>query len=244
MNSETEKDTLFTEAPASGRFEFNESVARVFDDMLARSVPLYRECQDLVVDWCVRLARPGVRVYDLGCSTGTLLVRLGNALDGRGDVHLVGLDNSASMIEKARNKLELSKVSAELVEADLESDFPFSRAGVVVLNYTLQFLPPERRHRLVEKIRRALLPGGGLLLIEKIVAESAEIQDTYTEMHHQFKRQRGYTDLEIARKKEALDRVLVPWTGEQNRALLAAAGFRAVERFFQWNNFAGFVALK
>jgi len=233
-------DDLYQTGQGPGRFEFNEPVARVFDDMLERSVPLYRECLNATVGWAARHARPGSRVYDLGCSTGTLLAALAQKLPE--GVRLVGVDNSPAMLKKAREKLQ--DTPAELIEADLAGEFQPAEASVVVLNYTLQFLPPNRRGALLEKIHRGLEPGGLLLLIEKITAQNPEHDETLTALYHDYKRERGYTELEIARKREALENVLIPLPPEENRALIAGAGFRAVELFFRWNNFAGFVALK
>jgi len=233
-------DDLYQTGQGPGRFEFNEPVARVFDDMLERSVPLYRECLSATVGWAARHARPGSRVYDLGCSTGTLLAALAQAVPP--GVELVGVDNSPAMLAQARRKLQ--GTPATLVEADLAGEFQLTDATVAVLNYTLQFLPPERRGALLGKIHQGLREGGLLLLIEKITAENPEHDETLTALYHDYKRQRGYTELEIARKREALENVLIPLPPAENRALLAGAGFRAVEMFFRWNNFAGFVALK
>jgi tRNA (cmo5U34)-methyltransferase len=239
---EKHADDLYRTGAGPGRFEFNQAVARVFDDMLERSVPLYRECLSATVGWAARYARPGSRVYDLGCSTGSLAAALANALPG--GVHLVGVDNSPAMLEKAREKLQGRCTGWELIEADLAGNFRPTDASVVVLNYTLQFLPPHRRGELLKKIHQGMRDGGLLLLIEKITAENLEYDETLTALYHDYKRERGYTELEIARKRDALENVLIPMPPAENRTLIAGAGFRAVELFFRWNNFAGFVALK
>ncbi|MFQ5449107.1 MAG: carboxy-S-adenosyl-L-methionine synthase CmoA [Nitrospinaceae bacterium] len=238
------KDNLFTLTAAPEKFEFNASVARVFDDMLERSIPLYRECQEMVIRWAAKYAREGSCVYDLGCSTGTLLSLLAHALAGREGLRLVGVDNSEPMLDKARGKLRNAPLPCQLVCADLNADFPLTGASVVVLNYTLQFLPPGRRPRLAQHIYQGLNPGGCLIAVEKVHGENAELDRSFAEFHDEFKISRGYSQLEISRKREALENVLTPWTLEQNRALLKIAGFASAEVFFKWNNFAGFVALK
>lgn len=239
-----EKDTLFTRTPATEKFEFNESVARVFDDMLERSVPMYRECLESTVAWCVKFSRKGSQVYDLGCSTGTFLSGLSSRFPADADIRLVGVDNSAPMLEKARQKLAPSPLPCKLIEADLQSDFSLTNASVVVMNYTLQFIPPDERPEVVNKILNGLNSGGLLLMIEKVGSDHPIIRETYTELHHQFKKNQGYSQLEIARKREALENVLTPKTVDENIDLLLNAGFTSVEIFFKWNNFAGFVALK
>lgn len=238
------KDDLFSKTQAPAKFEFDESVARVFDDMLERSIPLYRECQDMAVDWCLRLSVKGSNLYDLGCSTGALLGRLAARLPENSGIRLIGIDNSAPMLDKARAKLQSARTTCDLVQADLDAEFELCNASVVVLNYTLQFIAPERRSLLLRRIQRGLNPGGGLILIEKVIAESPIADAAFLEFHHRFKRDRGYSELEISRKREALEKVLTPLTLEENRNLLQQAGFGSVEIFFKWNNFAGLVALK
>lgn len=238
------KDTLFKKASAPGKFEFNEPVARVFDNMLERSVPFYKECQQMVIDLAGHFVQKDSAVYDLGCSTGTLLRHLVRAIPEKLSVRFVGLDNSEAMLKKARGKLRGHLEQCELVEADLESDFELTGASVVIMNYTLQFLPPRRRAAMLKKIYQGLRPGGALILIEKVRGESDPLNDLFIEQYHGYKRARGYSKLEISRKREALEQVLIPLKPGKNRELLAGAGFRQVDVFFKWFNFAGFLAVK
>ena len=238
------KDTLFKQSTAPGKFEFNEPVARVFDDMLERSVPFYKECQQMVIDLSLHFAQKGSGVYDLGCSTGTLLRHLVKAIPKAKNIHFVGLDNSEAMLKKARSKLKGHLKRCELVEADLEGDFELTDASVVIMNYTLQFLPPKRRTAMLKKIYKGLRPGGSLILIEKVRGESDDLNDLFIEQYHTHKQSRGYSKLEIAKKREALENVLIPLKPGKNRDLLADAGFRKVDVFFKWFNFAGFLAVK
>jgi tRNA (cmo5U34)-methyltransferase len=238
------KDTLFKKSTAPGKFEFNEPVARVFDDMLERSVPFYKECQQMVIELALHFAQKNSAIYDLGCSTSTLLRHLVKAIPKANNIRFIGLDNSTAMLDKARTKLKGHLKRCELVEADLESDFELADASVVIMNYTLQFLPPKRRTAMLKKIYQGLRPGGGLILIEKVRGESDNLNDLFVEQYHSYKRSQGYSKLEIAKKREALENVLVPLKPEKNRDLLATAGFRQVDVFFKWFNFAGFLAVK
>ena len=243
MNSE-QKDNLFSKTVSPEKFEFNESVARVFDDMLERSIPFYMECQEIAVQWAVRQVQNHTKIYDLGCSTGSFLERTAQGLPSGLDVQLIGLDNSAPMLEKTKARLDESPYSWDLAEFDLNEDFALANASVVALNYTLQFIDPGQRGGLLTKIFQGLVPGGCLVLIEKVKAESPELDSSLIEFHHEFKRTRGYSNLEISRKREALENVLVPLKTSENVHLLEKAGFQSVEIFFKWNNFAGFIALK
>lgn len=204
---------------------------------------MYQECQSLAVHWCAQFAKANTSVYDLGCSTGTLLLKLAQSIDKNKGIALYGVDNSAAMLEKSRNTLSTSPIPCELFEADLNQGISIDNASVVVMNYTLQFVAPENRVPLLKNIFDGLVPGGSLVLIEKIKSGIPELDQAFIEFHHQFKRDRGYSNLEISRKREALENVLIPWTVEENQSHIERAGFKTVDLFFKWNNFAGFIAL-
>ena len=239
-----QKDTVFKKPWTQGTFEVNEPVVRVFDDMLERSIPFYKECQQMVIDLVRHFAQKNSAVYDLGCSTGTLLRHLVKAIPITQKIRFVGLDNSEAMLKKARGKLKGHLKRCELVAADLESGFELADASVVISTYTLQFILPKRRAGMLQKIYQGLRPGGGLILIEKVRGESNGLNDLFIEQYHAYKRSRGYSKLEIAKKREALEKVLIPLKPEKNRDLLAKAGFRQVDVFFKWFDFAGFLAVK
>ena len=204
---------------------------------------MYQECQSLAVHWGARFAQANTSLYDLGCSTGTLLLKLAQTIDKDKGIALYGVDNSLAMLEKCREVLKQSPVPCELFEADLNQGISIKDASVVVMNYTLQFVLPEHRISLLKNICEGLVPGGSLVLIEKIKSDIPALDETFIDFHHQFKRDRDYSDLEISRKREALENVLIPWTVEENQSTIKKAGFQTVDLFFKWNNFAGFIAL-
>ncbi len=212
--------------------------------MLERSIPMYQECQSLAVHWCVQFARANTSVYDLGCSTGTLLLKLAQSIDPSKSIALLGVDNSEAMLAKCRKTLEQSPITCELLNADLNQELGIKNASAVLMNYTLQFVLPENRVPLLKSICDGLLPEGSLILIEKVKSAIPELDRTFIDFYHQFKKDQGYSDLEISRKRDALENVLIPWTVEENQELMKKAGFRTVDLFFKWNNFAGFIALK
>jgi tRNA (cmo5U34)-methyltransferase len=238
------RDTLFQDEKSPEKFEFNDKVAEVFDDMLERSIPLYRECQNLTVEWCKRLAKPDSCIYDLGCSTGSLLAPLVKVVPDLTGLRIIGVDNSPAMINKAREKLGRNSSSVNFMEADLNNSFSFNPACAIVMNYTLQFIAPEDRRFLLEKIYSSLVHGGGFILNEKVLSEDERLSETFIEMHHDFKHGYGYSKIEISKKRDALENVLIPWKLSKTIALIEKAGFKTVDVFFKWNNFAGLVALK
>ncbi|MED5353646.1 MAG: carboxy-S-adenosyl-L-methionine synthase CmoA [Nitrospinota bacterium] len=238
------KDDIFLDKNSPTKFEFDSGVAEVFEDMLERSVPLYRECQNLTVNWCKRLATSDKYIYDLGCSTGSLLLLLTKSISTLPRVHLIGVDSSAAMINKALNKLSNFPGSAGFIKANLDDSFSFNDSCAIVMNYTLQFIPVENRAPLLKKIYESLMPGGGFILNEKVLSEHELLSETFVEMHHDFKKGHGYSKMEISKKRDALENVLVPLKLSKTMTLVHEAGFTTVDIFFKWNNFAGIIALK
>lgn len=242
--SEAKKDRYFAEVIGKiPPFSFNAEVAEVFDDMVTRSVPLYRENQQMMVELLSRTLANSELVYDLGCSTGAALMQVGMSLKPLG-LRLKGLDDSLPMVEKARLKLKAFGLpDAEIHHCDI-TQAQFESCGAVIMNYTLQFLPLAERLPLLKKIHSALRPGGMLFLAEKIEADTQDMQDLLTDIYYAFKAANGYSELEISQKREALENVLIPLSPSMQLELLAAAGFTRTEMVLRWSTFATFVAIK
>ena len=236
-------DKLFEQNQVgSGEFAFDENVARVFDDMIIRSVPLYREVQQLIPRLANMLDHEIIKVVDLGCSTGTSLIQLSKNLFDR-KMELVGVDNSDAMLDKCREKIGQHSVAHEvtLVESDI-FDFAFEDTSIVLMNYTLQFVSVESRPQLLHRICQSIRPGGFLLLSEKFAHYDAEMDHELFEFYVDYKRRNGYSELEIARKRDALENVLIPLSACDNEKLLTEAGFDDVELLLKWFNFGTFLA--
>ena len=235
-------DRLFSEVDLkSGEFSFDENVARVFDDMISRSIPLYADVQRSVPVLAKRLDYEPIKVVDLGCSTGTTLIHLARNLP-KHDLELIGVDNSKAMLAKCHEKLAALDLSAQVTtyQADI-CDFEFSEASIVLMNYTLQFVAVDARPRILRRIRESLRPRGFLLVSEKVAHEKPAMDNALIELYFEFKRRQGYSELEISRKRDALENVLVPLTIQGNLDLLHSAGFARVELLLKWFNFATFV---
>jgi tRNA (cmo5U34)-methyltransferase len=239
----TNVDQLFNRInPKTGEFLFDENVAEVFDDMISRSVPLYAEVQQLIPRLASLLDHQQLRVVDLGCSTGTSLVNLADYFPNR-DLDLIGVDNSAAMLERCRHKLEQKNLQDRIqVFHDDIRDFDFSDVSMVLMNYTIQFVPIDERLKLLERIRNSLVPGGFLLFSEKFVHDDVQLDRTLVELYFDYKRRMGYSELEIARKRDALENVLIPFSVSENEKMLQQAGFQDVELILKWFNFGTFLA--
>ncbi|MCI5117892.1 MAG: carboxy-S-adenosyl-L-methionine synthase CmoA [Candidatus Electrothrix sp. LOE1_4_5] len=245
------KDSVYSSGKVTEDFSFNDQVAEVFDDMLDRSVPHYQTVIKTTAAMICQLAEPESVIYDLGCSTGSTLLELSRLLPDM-NLRFIGLDNAPAMLDKARRKAEMFGKSAVIefqqqditapgLSATLEGA---ESADVILCNYTMQFIRPMLRQDFVKRLAASLPTGGLLFVSEKIISQHSRLNRTFIDLYHDFKRDQGYSELEIAAKREALENVLIPFTPEENMNLFRASGFEEAEMFFRWINFASFVALK
>lgn len=225
-------------------FRFDERVVNVFPDMIQRSVPGYATLIQNIGTMAARHVQPGTHCYDLGCSLGAVSLSLRHAIQ-QDDCRIIAVDNSSAMIDKARELLDTddASVPVELICADI-NQASIANASVVVMNFTLQFIPPEQRQALIQNIYDGLRPGGILILSEKLAFEDERSNQFHIDSHHDFKRANGYSDLEISQKRSALEKVLIPETLTQHQSRLHQAGFSFVEKWYQCFNFVSMVAVK
>ncbi|MDZ7924530.1 MAG: carboxy-S-adenosyl-L-methionine synthase CmoA [Marinagarivorans sp.] len=246
----TTTDTLYATANhiVEG-FRFDDKVVAVFPDMIQRSVPGYSTIIAMISQLTARYAQHGTHCYDLGCSLGAASLAMQQGVGGK-NCTIVGVDNSADMIKRCQQIVDASnaekcgeKAIIQLIEGAIE-EIEFKPASVIVLNFTLQFLAIEKRPALLQKIARALVPGGVLILSEKLSFNDPRHHELMIDLHHNFKRSQGYSDLEIAQKRQAIENVLIPETFQTHQSRLAHAGFSGVELWFQCFNFSSMIAFK
>ncbi|WP_127714264.1 carboxy-S-adenosyl-L-methionine synthase CmoA [Halobacteriovorax sp. HLS] len=240
------KDKVFaTELESIKSFEFNQEVAEVFDDMVSRSVPFYDEIHRITLDLIDRNYNGGA-IYDLGCSTGTTISIIDKHFKekSRKSPDYIGIDNSQPMLEKCEQKLSQNGVQNVKLECKNIQDVQFRKSGLVIMNYTLQFIKPTQRADLLKKVYKSLDKGGMFILSEKIKSSGHTINDLLIELYYDFKRRNGYSELEISQKREALENVLIPLTPEKQMEQLRKAGFKKVEMIFRWYNFACYLGVK
>ncbi|NPA55603.1 MAG: carboxy-S-adenosyl-L-methionine synthase CmoA [Epsilonproteobacteria bacterium] len=233
------KDALFTK-DIKAQFEFNQDVADVFDDMIDRSVPFYKENLNLSIDIISNYLLPNDKVVDLGCSTATFLINLANK---QPDLQLIGIDSSQAMIQKAQQKAKAFGVDITFWQQDF-FDATFTNTKLIVANYTLQFVRPIKREKLIQKIYNSLSDNGVFLMSEKLISSDKRLNKILIDEYYNYKKQKGYSQYEIAKKREALENVLIPYTQSENEEMLLNSGFRYVEVIFRWCNFATFIAFK
>ena len=223
------------------QFEFDEEVASVFDDMLNRSVPFYKEMQRLSINFACNFLNENDRVYDLGCSTASTLIELSKHCEHK--LNLIGIDNSSAMLNRAAKKARAFGVDLELINADLH-DVIYNDAKLILSNYTLQFIRPLQREKLVKKIYDSLQEKGIFIFSEKVISSNSTLNKQSIDEYYEFKKTQGYSEFEISQKREALENVLIPYTEEENKKMILDAGFSHCETIFKWVNFATFIAIK
>lgn len=244
-NTKDKRDTLFAiEDPVVEKFTFDENVADVFDDMIHRSVPGYDAIVAMIGLLAERYARDGTCCYDLGCSLGEVTFNILKNINDR-SVRIVAVDSSAAMIDKLTERLQENNLQSrvEVSQADIRN-VEIDNASMVVLNFVLQFLEPQQRTPLLERIFDGMLPGSILILSEKITFDNRLENEFQINVHHDFKKLQGYSDLEISQKRAALEEVLVPDTFQIHMQRLKDCGFRETYLWFQCFNFISIVAIK
>lgn len=226
------------------RFSFDDTVVRVFPDMIRRSVPGYPTIIDMIGVLAARYAQPDTCLYDLGCSLGAATTAMAS-LTGETCNPIVAVDNSRAMIEQAATLLsdagQAHRVTLE--EGDV-AEMAFAPCSMAVLNFTLQFIAPQKRDALIQRLADATVPGGILVLSEKIRFANEAENTLQTELHHAFKRNNGYSDLEISQKRTALENVLIPETLTDHEARLKKAGYRHIHVWFRCFNFISLLAVR
>ncbi len=242
------KDTLFsTPINKLGDFTFDESVAEVFPDMIQRSVPGYSNIITAIGMLAERFVTENSNIYDLGCSRGAAILSIRRNLNHltHKNIKIIGVDNSASMVERCRSHLNAfhSEIKAEILCDDIRH-IQIQNASMVVLNFTLQFLLPEDRVTLLKKIYQGLNSNGILILSEKFNFEQSEINELLIDLHHCFKRANGYSELEISQKRTALENVMRTDSVKLHKLRLQEVGFNQIEQWFQCFNFGSIIAIK
>lgn len=239
------RDTLFSAPIAKlGDWTFDERVAEVFPDMIQRSVPGYSNIISMIGMLAERFVQPDSRVYDLGCSLGAATLSVRRNITAAG-CKIIAVDNSPAMVERCRRHIDAFRADTpvEVIEADIRQ-IPIENASLVVLNFTLQFLAPEERQQLLNTIYQGLKPGGALVLSEKFSFADSDVGELLFNMHHDFKRANGYSELEISQKRSMLENVMLTDSVETHKQRLHNAGFQHAELWFQCFNFGSLVALK
>ena len=245
MGSKHQTDRVYATPRADvDGFVFDDQVANVFTDMIERSVPGYRTTISTIGVLAERFAQAGSNCFDLGCSLGAATLAMRGRITAD-TCRIIAVDNSPAMVARCRDSIERSPggIPVDVIEADLQ-EIEIVDASVVVMNFTLQFIAPDQRQRVIDHIATGMRPGGIFILSEKLRFDDPRVDELQIDLHHNFKRANGYSDLEIAQKRQALENVLIPDSLETHNQRMRQAGFSSCDVWFQCFNFASMLALK
>jgi len=232
------------EVMPEGRWAFDAEVTSCFDDMLQRSIPQYDVMRQAVTDIAKAYAVDYTDIVDLGCSRGEAMAPIISLLGAHN--RFLGVEVSEPMREATRERFAgyIKSGIVDVVGTDLRHAYPPVRASVTLLVLTLQFIPIEYRQTLLRAIYNHTIPGGVLILVEKVLGASADIDALMVKTYYGLKAANGYSQDQIERKRLSLEGVLVPVTAEWNTDMLRQAGFTQMDCFWRWMNFAGWVAVR
>lgn len=244
-SDQDKRDSLYANFKTEiDKFVFDDKVADVFDDMIHRSVPGYDAIIAMIGVLAERYAKPGTQCYDLGASLGAVTLEMEKNIKGR-DCKIIAIDNSEAMVNHLKRIIDKDEnIDSVIVRQEDIRDACIENASVVVLNFTLQFIPLDERNRIIQTIYDGLLPGSIFVLSEKIAFPVNSENEFQIDMHHEFKKLHGYSDLEISQKRSALENVLISDTSATHGERLQHAGFQQVYLWFQCFNFISIVAIK
>jgi len=236
------RDEIYKDKVDISKFTFDQKVVEVFDDMVLRSVPGYKQMIELIGLAGRTYPVINSNVYDLGCSTGAVTLSIASNLKSE-SVKIFSIDNSQEMLDQCSKNLSSIEANIQYICDDIEN-IQFENASLIVLNLTLQFINPQYRSDLVKRIFNSLLSGGALIISEKIIHENEKINKSLISLHESFKRENGYSETEIAQKRKAIEMVLIPESIDHHLKRLNDAGFKKPLVQMQCINFASFLAVK
>jgi tRNA (cmo5U34)-methyltransferase len=215
-------------------FEHFDSEARVFDEGIRKSVPHYEQMISVIIDILPFSRGKKVALMDIGTGTGNIAYNLKTAFPNS---ELVCLDLSPNMLAIAGEKLKFFP-GVEYVVADA-SAYKFDRKyDAIVSSLTLHHLETDAdKHAFHKKAFRALKPGGMFINADIIVAPDKKMQAVNLAKWHEFILKSSSPEFAADRYKKykAEDR---PAILLHELDSLRRAGFRPVEVFWKYYNFA------
>jgi tRNA (cmo5U34)-methyltransferase len=248
---------------AADRWQFDDEVARVFDNMLQRSIPDYETMREMVTELGAQFIEYYSNVLDIGTSRGDQIARflskgyedqveriLEDDVPGIEGAEYIGIEISDPMIEAASRRFD-GVNNVAIIKHDIREGLPINkwldpgdRLSLVTAVLTMIFVPVEARYRVLSDIHRHLETDGALIMVEKVIGEGPAMDELLVGQYQAFKARQGYTDEDIERKRLSLEGVLVPLQLSSHVANLKAVGFTHVDTFWRCLNFVGIIAVK
>lgn len=223
-------------------WKFDQTVVPVFDEHVRQSVPMYEEIHNLITDIAGWYLEDNTYAYDIGTSTGKVISCLNNKYINK-SVEYIGIDNSEHMVFKTQETFKDNE-NIKILNKDVTDNFTFENASLVTSVLTMQFIPERKRQLLVNEIYKGLNKGGGFIVVEKVIGSNPRFNEIWIDLYHEMKLKNGLSEQHVFSKAKAIRGVMKPYTVNENIELLLNAGFKDIDIFFKWNNFAGFIAVK
>lgn len=228
-----------------GKWEFNQEVTDCFSEMLERSIPAYADMRELVKRIGKRFVKRKTSIVDLGCSTGEAILPFISAFGCQNTYKLYDVSEPMLNACKERFKEWIDEGFLSVESFDIRNGLPEHLYTSLVLSVlTLQFTPIEYRQKIIQSIYNSLESGGALILVEKVLGSNYAIDSMMIDEYYKIKAENAYTQEQISAKRKSLEGVLVPITASWNEQMLKEAGFKSVDCFWRYLNFAGWIAIK
>lgn len=228
-----------------GKWEFNQEVTNCFDEMLERSIPAYADMRELVKRIGKRYVKRNTTIVDMGCSTGEAVQPFISTFGCQNNYKLY--DVSEPMLDSCRERFKgwIDEGFLTVEAFDIRKGLPEHLYTSLILSVlTLQFTPIEYRQKIIQSVYDSLEPGGALILVEKVLGSNYALDSMMVDEYYRIKADNAYTQEQISAKRKSLEGVLVPITAKWNEDMLKEAGFRNVDCFWRYLNFAGWVGVK
>lgn len=224
-----------------GDWQFNSSVAKVFDKHVRKSIPFYDEIQKDVSRLSEWFIKDGSNYYDIGCSTGETIYNIFKRHNKK-DIKIYGLDIQRKMLQLARVRNKSKKI--QFLKKDLTQKIKLKKNDFTTSLFTMCFLKKNKRQELLKTIFESLNSQGAFIFVEKINSNNSYNQSMFTEIYYDFKIDNKLSRSHIINKAKSLRGVMKPLTEEENIKMLKKIGFKKVEVFFKWFHFTGILAIK
>lgn len=220
---------------------FGKNTYKNFDSHVKKSVPGYEEGHDIISSLSDFFIKDNSHIYDLGCSTGSLILKLSSAQTKK-NTHFFGYDTEISMINYAK-KINSKKKNVKFIKADI-NNISFKKADLIIAYYTLQFISPRTRQNLINRIYKSLNWGGAFIFFEKVRGPDARFQDIFSHLYNDFKLKNGFSAEQIFNKSLSLKGILEPFSEKGNLDLMKRAGFLDIVTIQKSICFQGWLAIK
>lgn len=227
----------------NSRWSFAGNTVKDFDAHISKSVPLYEHAHHLTLELSDFFVKSNSCSYDLGCSTGTFTRNLFKRHSQKSNLRVVGIDTVDEMIDRARLCAEDHLEGLSFVVDDI-IEMLFDKSCLITSFYTMQFIDPQYRQLVFDKIYHSLGWGGAFIMFEKVRAPDARFQDIMGQIYSEHKLSCGYSASEIMAKSKSLKGVLEPFSTQGNLDLLTRAGFSDTMTVFKYGSFEGFLSIK